>query len=898
MKKLFTLAAAVLASVTMMAQEFTFTGSSLPEGWVGTSLGSSNFADESDKVLKVSASGTLTYTFSEAVDITSIDFIFSFGSKDAGKAVDLVAYDANDKDLGSTQLVQAEKQTGSNVKQEANVAFAYSGVKKFTITNSSDKNFLLGYISFNTGSVTPSTDPVTAAEISGDQACLVGNSVTLTCTAAHATAYQWSMNGAEIDGATDKKYTFSPQAAGEFSFTCAASNDYTATPVVAAAHVVTVMDPAKACGELIKATTNGEVSGVIGGKLDTNLKSGSSKKLDKNKYFGITLDNGTFQAGDIFAINITTGADLGNFMLYADKEGKELIYDEGLTYTKVDVENPVICETGLKEIVLPATVTGKSSLYLYREDGNTQWNVTFDYISVSRECGESSNAEMGKVWVMAGEEAREYAAAEDGNYYLVVPASVELAEVEVFFSLAHPGATANVISPVTIVVPAAGAEANSQVITVTAEDGEHQKSYTIFVSKSDQMSTDASLKSLSVNGFTLNPAFAADVTEYTLAKPYGTANPEASAVAYEPNDPTAHDNIQVQGDDFVITITAEDGETQLVYTIHVVEADAKKAILRATFSNGVHGYVAGDAINVPYLAGEAEPTFESATFWNADGEPTAEMVEGKLVVTGVDGKAAEYTINYIALTPMEATYDEITFEDVPSYIYSVYGWDSDKGVKFSKDVEEATNHRISEGKDRIYIALPAAKEVKLTAGVSDRPIKVTVNGVVDSSIEKTGDITISLSDTQANLIGIESNGSNGDAGFTKIQLVQEGVDPEPTLYTVTIAETKNGTIVFGDNKADHKYAEGEKVRVVITPDEGYKLVSAKAGEKTLLPDQNGIADFTMPAEDVTVSATFEEESQGIDDINASMKATKRLINGVLFIEKNGKLYNAQGVEIK
>jgi len=147
------------------------------------------------------------------------------------------------------------------------------------------------------------------------------------------------------------------------------------------------------------------------------------------------------------------------------------------------------------------------------------------------------------------------------------------------------------------------------------------------------------------------------------------------------------------------------------------------------------------------------------------------------VVTGIDGQTAEYTITYQPLTPMEASYEEITFTEVPSYIYSIYGFAEDKGVKFAKDVEEATNHRISEGKDRIYIALPVAQSVILTGGSAGaRPVVITVNGVksdIASTPKKDETITIQLvAQEGANLVGIESNGNNGDAGFIKIQLVE------------------------------------------------------------------------------------------------------------------------------
>ena len=134
-------------------------------------------------------------------------------------------------------------------------------------------------------------------------------------------------------------------------------------------------------------------------------------------------------------------------------------------------------------------------------------------------------------------------------------------------------------------------------------------------------------------------------------------------------------------------------------------------------------------------------------------------------------------MTYHASTPMEYSTEEVIFDTVPSYIYSVYGFDADKGVKFSKDVEEASNHRISEGKDRIYIALPAANKVLLTSGTgAKRPVKILVNGE-ESAVAQTAAsdeaIEIILSKEHANFIGIESNGSNGDGGFIKLQLSEE-----------------------------------------------------------------------------------------------------------------------------
>ena len=79
--------------------------------------------------------------------------------------------------------------------------------------------------------ILPDTDPVTAATIAGATEGFVGQTIKLTCTAEHATTYQWCDANGAIAGAINANYNFTPEAAGEYSFYCLASNDYTAEPV-------------------------------------------------------------------------------------------------------------------------------------------------------------------------------------------------------------------------------------------------------------------------------------------------------------------------------------------------------------------------------------------------------------------------------------------------------------------------------------------------------------------------------------------------------------------------------------------------------------------------------------------------------------------------------------------
>ena len=132
---------------------------------------------------------------------------------------------------------------------------------------------------------------------------------------------------------------------------------------------------------IIKATTNNVVSGSIGGTIDQSFSgNANSRKLEKNAYFGVTLANSeTFQENDVLIVNITAAADLGKFMVYADAARTQLVADQGIVYSKTTPSS-----TGEMSITLPAAANGKTSLYLSRENGDTQWNVTFSSIEVKR----------------------------------------------------------------------------------------------------------------------------------------------------------------------------------------------------------------------------------------------------------------------------------------------------------------------------------------------------------------------------------------------------------------------------------------------------------------------------------------------------------------------------------
>lgn len=773
MKKIFTIAAAMLASFTLMAQTAIFgpftvnTGTNVKdqENAVNGGIAVLSKIFDSGGSNEVTIADQTFYKFSSS---TAVKCTLSEGTFEEGDSIEvIVASHASSKKTTGVKLNNSIDVFGEVPGGEA-AKFSYivkaedgiAGQNNFTVNRyNSDSKF--GTITVFRESVTPSTDPVSEVTVTGPTEGFVGIPVTLKAKTDKKADKIWWTDKYGTTLSEKAEFTFTPAAEGEVTYTAWAENEYNVSPALKE-HTLTIAG--KLCGELIKATHTGgktaTVEGVIGGTADKNTQDNG--KLGSNgHYFGVKLASGSFQAGDVVTI-VASALNGGNTAtLFSDKGNTSLgsadFDTESLTATIVLTEEA-------------------EWVYLYRKESSC--NPSVATISVTRSCEASNNANMARVYAQTGPDEFHDFVREGDVFSIEVPMEIGgITEAPVFFVLEHPKATANETSPFNAPIPEVGADPIEKVITVTAEDGVTTRDFTLRVARRSEASHDATLKSLAVEGFTLDPAFDPAVLKYTITKPHGSANPGTDKLVLEPNDDSAHTEKLAEGDDLKVVVTAEDGETKLTYVIHIVEAAAKKDLLEVSFSNGVHGFIKDGNIQVPYLAGEAEPTFEGVKFWNPDGEPTAAIEEGQLVVTGIDDKKATYTLEFIPITPMEFSEEEVVFSEVPSYIFSVYGFDADKGVKFSKDVEEAGTRRISEGRDRIYLALPAAGKVILTSGTgASRPVVITVNGVA-SSVTKTAAkeeaIEIGLSTEGNNFVAIESNGNNGDGGFIKLQLSQD-----------------------------------------------------------------------------------------------------------------------------
>lgn len=78
----------------------------------------------------------------------------------------------------------------------------------------------------------------------------------------------------------------------------------------------------------------------------------------------------------------------------------------------------------------------------------------------------------------------------------------------------------------------------------------------------------------------------------------------------------------------------------------------------------------------------------------------------------------------------------------------------------------------------------------------------------------------------------------------------EETSPSPTMYTITCQQTDNGWVAVNKSPA----AEGDIITITVHPEPGYELDKLTVTEATLNQSNN---TFTMPASNVTITATFK-----------------------------------------
>lgn len=324
------------------------------------------------------------------------------------------------------------------------------------------------------------------------------------------------------------------------------------------------------------------------------------------------------------------------------------------------------------------------------------------------------------------------------SYEVTVPSDVT--EVNISGSKSDNGASITGLGKITLT-----GDETTDSIKVTAEDGT-TKTYTIKIKKAskNEKSSDGTLKSLDVSGYTLSPRFNKDVTTYSMKV---SNNITALKVSALPTDDKA--TVQITGNSgwkegvntITIKVTAEDGTTN-TYTVNVTRESSKKEETKSsnnylsnlvissshkinnTFDKNITNYevtvpfeVENLKMNLTLEDSKAKYEIEGADNLKTDGINVV-----TIKVTAEDGSIRTYTLN---VTRSSGT----TNTELSDIIIS----NGEISPKFSKDTYEY-DVKVDNKIDKLDIkAIPENKNSKveiigndnLTEGKNSVLIKVT-----------------------------------------------------------------------------------------------------------------------------------------------------------------------------
>jgi len=252
MKKLFTLAAAVLASVAMMAQTITLSTADKSGNWyevagVGKVANKSgNAFSDSDMTCVGSTSYKTGSSYFTIQTYQEINSLILWARSTSNRTVSKVS--VSDQLSSSAPSATNVEYTVVNEASETYAIVSNDCDNEFTMTFTNpvaadsyiqilmSGNVEIVAVTLVAGEITPSTDPVAVVTIAGPEAVYVGRKASFSATTdVKANAYQWLVNGTEQEGATTAKFDFTPDAEGNYAIVCKAKNDNNSDFVASAA---------------------------------------------------------------------------------------------------------------------------------------------------------------------------------------------------------------------------------------------------------------------------------------------------------------------------------------------------------------------------------------------------------------------------------------------------------------------------------------------------------------------------------------------------------------------------------------------------------------------------------------------------------------------------------------
>ena len=374
-------------------------------------------------------------------------------------------------------------------------------------------------------------------------------------------------------------------------------------------------------------------------------------------------------------------------------------------------------------------------------------------------------------------------------------------------------------------------------VVVTAEDTSTTLTYTVTVTRAATFSTDATLSSLNLNNFTLDPTFASGTHSYTAS----VGNRGMSRVTAQTTDPNATRVIKLDGvtdtdgtvdlaegeNSITVVVTAEDTSTTLTYTVTVtrdapLSNDAtlsslslSDGTLDPTFMSGTQSYTASVANSVTSTMVTAETTDPNAAEpvikldGTEDTDGTVDLAEGDNIITvEVTAEDTTTTLTY-QVTVTRAT-------DTANLVLSRSSLSMDEAGSDTFTVKLATlpsgQVTVTVTSDETDAATVSPASLTFTTTNWNSTQTVTVSGVNDSDTDnesltvtasasgggytgKTATVNVDVTDDDtANLVLSRASLSVGEAGSDTFTVKLATLPSANVTVTVSSDDTGAATV--------------------------------------------------------------------------------------------------------
>ena len=339
-------------------------------------------------------------------------------------------------------------------------------------------------------------------------------------------------------------------------------------------------------------------------------------------------------------------------------------------------------------------------------------------------------------------------------------------------------------------------------------------------------------------------------------------------------DDTVTLTVEKEGTD-IVTVTAKNGNTDVALT-EVQEAAQDEAAAQATTEKAktVYTFTMPDG-DVTISVAKNAKTYAVNVAALTNGEITAsakEAAEKETVTltakpaTGYALKAGSVKVTYKDADNNEqtvkATVDE---KDANVYTFAMPAYPVNVSAEFAKEY-------------KVTVADTANKngetKVSATAAVEGTEVTVTVKAA-DNYQLKADSLTYSYKSGEDTKTEKLTPNAEGKATFkmpaADVNVTAEYVEKKPEAYTVTVNKATNGTVTADKETA----AAGDTVTLTVKADEtmysqavlaedGLKVADSKGAAVACTAGADGTYTFTMPADNVTVTATFEIVAYGVE----------------------------------